>query len=215
MNTFESAPHELNLAAFHPNTRVLGPGLRAGIWVQGCRQHCPGCIAPAWIPQQANQRVTVAGLAARLAALIDLDGLTLSGGEPMLQAAALAALVKTVRRQRSINVICFTGYTLEKLRTRPPAPGTADLLREVDLLVDGPYQAQANNDRGLRGSTNQQFHFLSDRLQGYNFETWPRSIELMISDGELFSAGIPPRRVLDMLERVPDRLVEFSRIGGV
>ena len=52
----------------------------------------------------------------------DIDGLTLSGGEPMLQAVGLAEVVRRVRVVRDLDTICFTGFTLARLRSNPPAP---------------------------------------------------------------------------------------------
>ena len=57
----------------------------------------------------------------------------------------------------------FSGYTLEELRGRRD-PGTPALLRETDVLVDGPYDAsRPETVRRWVGSTNQRFHFLSER----------------------------------------------------
>ena len=197
----ESAPAEtLNLAAFWPATAALGPGLRAAVWVQGCPFRCSGCYAPEFIPQRSAHQVSAASLAQAILARPGLSGLTLSGGEPMLQAAALAALVRRVRAERQINVICFTGYNLDDLRQNPPSPGVGELLSEVDLLIDGPYIAEQNHDRGLRGSENQQFHFLSPRLQGYDFSAWPRRVEVNILDGAMLLAGVPSRSFAAALE---------------
>ena len=83
---FESEYSGFNLAAFQSQTRALGPGVRAAIWVQGCQLRCRGCIAPDWIPQTEAQLVPVAHLAERILQIPALQGLTISGGEPMLQA---------------------------------------------------------------------------------------------------------------------------------
>ncbi len=72
-----------------------------------------------------------------------------------------------------------------------PVPNVQDLLNEVDLLIDGPYIASNNNNLGLRGSTNQRVHYLSDRLRGFDFEGNHRKAEIFISDGQAFLVGIP------------------------
>src|ERR1700722_19472169 len=82
--------------------QVLGPGVRAVIWVQGCPLRCPGCIAPETLPfAAADGNVggvrSVADLAGWLAELDETEGVTLSGGEPFAQAEALAELLDTVR----------------------------------------------------------------------------------------------------------------------
>jgi anaerobic ribonucleoside-triphosphate reductase activating protein len=137
----------------------------------------------------------VSDLAERIAADERLEGLTLSGGEPMQQAGALADLVRQVKHNRpELNVICFTGYRYEELLSRPPNAGVAELLAQVDLLIDGLFIEAQNDDLGLRGSANQVFHYLTDRLKGQGLDSSPRRVEVSLRDGQAFIIGIPPKR---------------------
>lgn len=183
----------LNVAAMTARTRALGPGLRSVLWVQGCPFHCAGCIAEEWIPQREAELMTPADAAARLTADPEVDGVTFSGGEPMLQAAALAETIAVVRRDRDVSLICFTGYRLEALRERPPGPGVADLLAAVDVLIDGLYVAARDDGLGMRGSANQRIHHLTDRLRdsGYDFGGRPRTTELQFAGDDLLLVGVP------------------------
>lgn len=191
----------LNLAAFQAGVSSLGPGRRAAVWVQGCPFRCAGCIAPEWIPQVSAQQVTVEEVAGWILSIPHLRGITLSGGEPMLQAGTLASLVRRVRRVRPVDVISFTGFTIEQLHDNPPNPGVKELLKEVDVLIDGPYIAELNDDRGMRGSSNQRIHYLSERLRSHDFENHPRQVELNVQDGSVFLAGVPSRGVLGAFNR--------------
>ena len=183
-----SPSHLLNLAAFCPATTTLGPGRRAAIWVQGCPFRCPGCLAPDWLPFRTAQLISPADLAERILAS-PVTGLTLSGGEPMLQAQALSDLVALIRSRRPLDVICFTGFRYEDLLSLPQA---ALLLAQVDVLIDGPYLASLNDNRGLRGSTNQRFLHLTPRLRCVDFAALPRKLEVFLSDGQAFLVGVPP-----------------------
>lgn len=214
MNTYSSPTH-LNMAAFCTGTHSLGPGLRAAIWVQGCQLSCSGCIAPEWIPLKPAQIVTIESIAKVLTELPTLDGLTISGGEPMLQPEALGLLVSQVRRFRSINVICFSGFIYEHLKQYPLDSGVSKFLREVDVLIDGPYQKNSNNDTGLRGSANQQIHHLTPALQMYDLSSWPRSIEIFIRQQEMLIAGIPPKKVQNALNKLSFDPVSTSLNGGL
>lgn len=182
----------LNVAGVCPATRALGPGVRAVVWVQGCCFHCKGCVAPEWIPFRVVRLIRPEHLAEILLRDPQVEGLTLSGGEPMLQARGLARLVKIARQSRELSVVCYTGFTLEALRTRPPGPGVEELLAETDVLIDGPYVEPLNDGRGLRGSANQRIHFLTDRLKGEDFVTTPRRVEVHLGEGWLMLVGIPP-----------------------
>src|SRR5574339_85197 len=109
----------------------------------------------------------------------------------MEQAAGLAALARLARREKELDVICFTGYRYERLLKNPPNEGVPELLAEVDVLIDGPYIQALNDSVGLRGSANQRVIHLSSQLRGHPLETQARNMEITISDGELAFIGIP------------------------
>ncbi|MHA5050445.1 4Fe-4S single cluster domain-containing protein [Streptomyces sp. SD15] len=185
-------------------TTVLGPGLRAAVWVQGCPFRCPGCMAPHWIPDRPAHSVSADDLADRLLSVPGVRGLTLSGGEPMAQAEGLAAVCARVRAHApGLDVICFTGYRLARLRRDPPTPGVPRLLAHVDVLIDGRYVAALDDGRGLRGSSNQTVHHLTERLRdrAHDLDHAPRTAEVLIRGGEVVITGVPPRHLLDSLDR--------------
>ncbi|WP_329262357.1 radical SAM protein [Streptomyces sp. NBC_01478] len=196
----------LNIAASHVGTRALGPGVRSVVWVQGCPFHCAGCVSPGWIPDRPARQVQPAELAAELLADPRVSGLTLSGGEPMGQAAGLAELVRAAREIRDVSIICFTGHRLERLRTRPPGPGVPALLAAVDVLIDGLYVAALNDGRGLRGSSNQRVHHLTSRLadRGHDFDHGPRTAEIAVSGPEALLIGVPPNGLLNAFDTAVD-----------
>ena len=194
-----SQPLLLNIAATHPATQVLGPGWRAVAWVQGCPIHCAGCIAPDWIPFKPARLVTPADLAEELLADPRVSGLTFSGGEPMAQAAGLAEVARLARQKREINIICFSGYTLEVLQKARQHSGVSSLLACVDVLIDGPFIAAKNDNRGLRGSSNQRIHYLTDRLKGVDLDQSPRRAEVLVRGDEVMMVGVPPAALLETL----------------
>lgn len=197
----------LNVAETCVATGALGPGLRSVVWVQGCPLHCPGCVAEEWIPDRPVRLVAPAVLAGELLAHPGVEGLTLSGGEPMSQAAGLAELVRAARAERELSVICFTGFRLESLR-RDPSPGTADLLGLVDVLIDGPYLQGRDDGRGLRGSDNQRVHHLTGRLWdcGYDFAGRRRGVEIRVRDQAAVLVGVPPHGLVEAFDRAMDQV---------
>jgi anaerobic ribonucleoside-triphosphate reductase activating protein len=192
---------ELNIAAITGRTKVLGPGLRAAIWVQGCPLHCRGCIAPGWIPFVPAMRLTPEAILQRLN-LDELEGISLSGGEPMLQAAGLAELVRGARQRKDLNIICFTGYRYEQLVKDPPRTGVAELLAQIDVLIDGPYVEALNDSVGLRGSSNQRVIHLTRRLIHHDFESHKRTFDVTIVDGEMSFVGVPTPDIVSAMKRV-------------
>lgn len=192
----------LNVAALNRSTCSLGPGERAVVWVQGCPFHCQGCLAPEWIPFRPAQRITPEELVDELIASSSVTGLTFSGGEPMQQASGLAVFAKLARERRNLNIICFTGYRFERLVKEPPTVGVSELLDQVDVLVDGPYMASMNDGIGLRGSSNQRIIRLTTRLNSFDFEGYPRQVEIHVKHGELEIVGIPTLKVQETLDGV-------------
>ena len=181
---------------------TLGPGARAVIWVQGCLRACPGCIAPDLQPPDGGREATIASLAEWLLAIPDIDGLTLSGGEPMEQAAALAELIEQVAGHRDLTTWCYTGYTLEQL----VAEGNEDRLRLLallDVLVDGPYVEDRHTDLLWRGSDNQRILPLTPRGRTLVPDSAERGspIEVVVEDDGFLVMGIPPRGFREGLER--------------
>ncbi|WP_236848805.1 4Fe-4S single cluster domain-containing protein [Candidatus Thiodictyon syntrophicum] len=151
-------------------------------------------------PFEGGESAAIDRLAAEILAVDDIEGLTVSGGEPFAQAAGLAALIRQVRAHRDLGLILYTGYRLEDLqRKASDAPGTADLLGRIDLLIDGPYVAAQNDGVPLRGSANQRVIPLTDRylahLHCYDSNR-PRAVELHVEIGERMLVGIPSARQL-------------------
>lgn len=134
---------------------VDGPGLRMTVFTQGCPHRCPGCHNPHTHDPDGGREVTVAELVAMLDKNPLTDGLTLSGGDPFLQAGECALLARAAR-ERGKSVWTYTGWTWEQLT----AAGNKDwdaLLANTDVLVDGPFiRAERSYEARFRGSANQR-----------------------------------------------------------
>jgi len=144
--------------------KVLGPGKRAVIWVQGCPFACPGCIVPESWSTQGGEEMTVTSLVKWILAQDEIEGITLSGGEPFQQSIALISLIEQVREVKDLGVMCFTGYKLEYLQERGSA-AQKQLLGLIDLLVDGTYIEEQHGDLLWRGSHNQRLLPLTKRYK--------------------------------------------------
>lgn len=143
----------MRVADYISESIVDGPGLRLTVFVQGCPHRCPGCHNPGTHDFSGGREIAVAALLQRYAENPLLDGLTLSGGEPMCQAASCAALARGVRALGG-TVWVYTGFLYEAL---PAVPDAQALLLAADVLVDGPFlQAQRSLELRWRGSANQR-----------------------------------------------------------
>lgn len=154
----------MRVGATVPRTRAEGPGVRFAIWVQGCTLKCVGCFNPHFWGANGGHQRQIADLAEAITSA-DVEGVTFLGGEPFEQAPSLTALARRVRSQ-GLSVMTFTGYTREQLESPAAPEGSGSLLAATDLLVDGRYHADMPDlSRPWVGSTNQRFHFLSDRYR--------------------------------------------------
>ncbi len=195
----------LRVHAQMESSRVNGPGRRAVIWVQGCSLGCPGC----WNPQShLVDRGRVVRISMLLAWLEDLSagnrisGLTVSGGEPLEQAAALEALLKGMRANiPSLSIGLFSGYTEDELAlgryrdaTSSSPAARAEAWQRIrgclDFAVLGRYNRLQPSDRPLVTSRNQQLLLFSDRHILDDFAN--QSIEVTIgADGLTQITGFP------------------------
>jgi anaerobic ribonucleoside-triphosphate reductase activating protein len=138
----------------------------------------------------------VSSLLAEIASLAgEVEGLTVLGGEPFDQPSALRALARGARGL-GLSTMVFTGYVVEELRARRDA-AVAGLLAEIDVLVDGRYEAsRPERERLWVGSTNQRFHYLSGRYTPAIERPRPgeplRTVEVRLgADGRLSANGWP------------------------
>jgi anaerobic ribonucleoside-triphosphate reductase activating protein len=186
----------LRVGARVPVTRAEGPGARYALWLQGCGIRCAGCCNPHLFDPKGGERVDPGVLLAEMAAVRgEIEGVTLLGGEPMDQAGALVPLLQGARG-RGLSVMLFSGFTLGELRARAD-PAVRDVLALVDVLVDGRYDtSRPEPDRSWAGSTNQRFHYLTDRyspaIERPATGAPLRTVEVRIGlDGRLSANGWP------------------------
>ncbi len=205
----------LNLAAICPKSSSLGPGNRAVLWVQGCPFRCKGCISPEWIPFIRAKEFEPRELAEQLLLVPEITGITISGGEPVMQASPLNRFLEYARSIRDINVIMFTGYYYENLLAFPQNSPVRRLLQSVDVLIDGPYDENQNNNLGLRGSANQRIIHLTDRLKEYDLEHQVRQVDVQISDGEILFVGVPPLGILPGVMTALEMNMSVKAPGGM
>jgi anaerobic ribonucleoside-triphosphate reductase activating protein len=182
----------LRLHAFIPFSRANGPGARAVIWSQGCTLNCPGCFNPETHSFIGGEEVSVDHLFRRLASIDNrIEGITISGGEPLQQMRPFVTFLQRVRGETSLSVLLFTGYTWDEIRRMPEAEA---LLACVDVIIAGRYDHTRRLARELRGSANKTVHLLSDRYTLDDLQTVLPAEVIITADGEVMLSGIDPLR---------------------
>ncbi len=152
----------LNVSHIRHRSRVNGPGTRCVVWVQGCTLNCPGCFNKHTHPHKPIKLLDPEQLGKTLLRIDDIEGLSISGGEPFEQAHACAILARTFQGAGR-PVLVFSGYPYECLKDSSDR-SAQELLSNIDLLIAGPYieRLKINGNR-WRTSTNQRVLALTDR----------------------------------------------------
>ena len=170
------------------NTKVEGPETRYCIWVQGCSRHCKGCQAVHTWSHSGGVLYNVKDIITDIKKQKNIEGVTFLGGEPFEQAEALGIIAKAVKKE-GLGVLCFTGGLLEELQKNEK---NKTLLENIDLLIDGAIEIETvDYSRPWCGSTNQRYHFLTNRYNEEIFEKYKNKVEINISkDGAIFMNGM-------------------------
>ena len=193
---------------------VLGYGHRIGIWFQGCTIGCPGCCAKHTWEADDSKAVARADLQAWIETLPldEVDGVTISGGEPFEQPDALLWLATVLRREmrfaRDIDILCYSGLRWSRL-----VRSHDQILQQLDAVVTEPFVEHLPT-RWLRGSSNQQIHALSglgeERYGSSNDQR--NELQLVAASDGIRLVGIPDRGDVDRWEQ---QLGEYGvTLGG-
>ena len=148
---------KFNVALINICTEVEGPFKRLCIWFQGCNRNCKGCCNKALQPLKPANIISLEDLLEiiRKSKIENkIEGITLTGGEPLLQ----IDLVKLLEEVKSLGlgIILFTGYQLNEIED--------NLKSQCDIIIDGYFDEQKiDNNRALVGSLNQNINYISDR----------------------------------------------------
>ena len=144
------------------DTTVDGPGFRTAIYAAGCPNGCPGCHNPeSWDINRGHWMSTEEILEKVLAD--NFADVTFSGGDPMFQPEGFTQLAHAIKARSRKNIWCYTGYTFEKLLRNPRQ---AQLLKYIDVLVDGKFKKELRDEElYFRGSRNQRLIDVQTSLQ--------------------------------------------------
>lgn len=188
--------------AVEPRSRANGPGLRFVIWSQGCTLGCPGCFNPGTHPPglptlaeppAAAGAWSPAELVTAAAVLTgQVEGITLTGGEPLQQPAAVASFCREIRARTDLGIIVLTGYTraeIEASRARLAA------VADADMVIAGRYNSRLRLGSGLRGSANKEYWARTSRYTAADFDAVPDLEIAVAADGTVTVSGMPDRPV--------------------
>jgi len=188
----------LNIYNFIESTKTLGPFNRFALWTQGCNFSCVGCMTPDSQSLEGGIKISVENIAKTILNTPNIEGITISGGEPFLQAKALYNLLNLVKEKRDFGVIVYTGFTLEQLIAKNDS-AIILLLKNIDILIDGLFEENLNDGVSLRGSSNQNIYQFTKRYMNVFDDYYAkdmREIEVHMQSEHMMLVGIPKNDTL-------------------
>lgn len=210
----------LKYSAYIEKTKVLGPGLRFGLWVNGCCFSCENCIAQNF--REGGAVISVEAIERAILSEGDITGITVSGGEPFLQPKALSILLGRIKQKKNLDVIVYTGFRYEDLlllkRDAEQYINEEEkkyillFLEQIDILIDGTYIKELDDGRTLIGSSNQTIRNLSGRYSdeeiGQIYNQKVRKVELVIKENKTLLVGVPDDRQAQLWKRMKREVLQ-------
>lgn len=177
-----------------PRSLANGPGERFTIWSQGCPLACPGCFNPETHADAGGTVRTVGELVADVLDVPGIEGVTLTGGEPLAQPEAVAAFCAEVKARTDLGVIVLTGFTRAEIEADP---AKAAAVGGTDLVVAGRYNQGLRVGAGLRGSANKAYWERTGRYRASDLGAVPDMEVIIEADGVVTVTGmVAPGREL-------------------
>lgn len=173
------------------HTSANGPGTRFALWVQGCTLACSGCFNPE-THELVGHATTTGDVFGELLRALPIEGVTVTGGEPLQQPDALAdflGLMRSEPRTSALSAVVLTGYAVAEIRADPRLSASVAF---ADTVIAGRYNARLHLASGLRGSNNKQYWHLSERYSDTEFAELPDSEILVAPDGTVTLTGMHP-----------------------
>jgi anaerobic ribonucleoside-triphosphate reductase activating protein len=178
-------------------SKVNGPGNRFVLWTQGCSKGCSECFNPETWSTSTYKELSPLQIF-ELIKNFEVDGVTISGGDPLEQEEELLELLMLLGTCNfKKGIILFSGFTRAEISRNPIRE---QCLKYIDVLIDGRYEKNLKVDFSLRGSSNQKFYFFSDKISSSEL-CFDQEIEISVLEGEISMTGFPnvSRKILKEL----------------
>jgi len=173
---------------------TLGPGVRIGIWFQGCSIRCKGCISKHTWEFDNKYKKTISQVINEINSYSNIyktKSITISGGEPFDQSQSLYTLLKRLKELKFNDILLYSGYKFNYLQKK-----YGYILKYIDVLIDGPFIESKKTNKIYKGSKNQKMYILNKSLrtiyQEYKKKSKNNKLQLITKDNEIYLIGIPP-----------------------
>lgn len=163
--------NKIKISGIVKESTVDGPGFRYVVFTQGCPHHCKGCHNPQTHSFDGGSYIDIDTILEDVKKNPLLRGVTISGGEPFMQAKKIAKLLSKIDRKK-LSTIVYTGFLYEDLLNNANENnGYMELLKQADLLIDGKFEEDLMDENLLfRGSSNQRVIKCKESVESGNLQ---------------------------------------------
>lgn len=163
----DSSNTYIRIAGVIKESIVDGPGIRYVIFTQGCPHNCKNCHNPETHNYNGGKKINIDLIINDILKNPLLQGVTISGGDPFVQANEVSKLVSKIKEKTNLNVIIYTGFTYEYLlKNANEQNNYLSVLNTADILIDGKFDETLKDSTLLfRGSSNQKSINLKESIK--------------------------------------------------
>ena len=150
---------------------VDGPGVRYVLFLQGCPLHCLYCHNPATLSVRGGTAVTVEDALAdilRYKSFIKDGGVTISGGEPLLQPDFTLALIEACKNEGLHTAVDTSGFALPNVYEK--------IADAADLILLDIKAMDAELCRKITGHSNMRALAMLDYCEKTGKPVWIRHV---------------------------------------
>jgi pyruvate formate lyase activating enzyme len=181
--------------SFQTGSAVDGPGMRLVAWVSGCQFQCVYCHNPDTWKMTNGMPVTLARAVEVVSQYrhdlkIMKGGLTISGGEPLMQHRFVLKLFAAVQRLGVHTALDTNGYLGDRL--------TDEDLPHIDLVMLGLKAITPELHQRMTGKDNGPVHEFARRLAARRRPAWVRFVVVPGWTDDLDECG----RMADFIARL-------------
>jgi len=165
-------------------SRVNGPGKRFVLWTQGCSKACKNCYNPETWKFEGEEMSPEKIL--ELIKNFEVDGITLTGGDPLEQEDILILLEMLYKLNLPKGIILFSGYTFDEINNC----SLRECFNFIDVLIDGRFEKEQKISSSLRGSENQNILYFSSKVSSEELNI-DHEVEVLERSGSFSLTGFP------------------------
>ncbi len=185
---------------------VDGPGIRLVVFMQGCPLRCKYCHNPDTWAVSGGRDVLAEDILTQYEkkkAFLKNGGITVSGGEPLLQIEFVTDLFKKAKKKNIHTCLDTSGYTFNKNKSEQ----FDKLMQYTDLVLLDLKHIDNQKHLELTGVSNKPILEFAKYLQKIQKPTWVRHVviegitfnEKYLNDLGYFIGGLDNVKTIDVL----------------